>query len=153
MLKKILIASSIIFLFYALGALSVDYRNLYLQHKEAEEQFKKLKVEQDRVDNLTVQEILKEIPPQYGVSVAVAESVTKCESTQNPKAINYHDGGYGKHSVGLWQFQKSTFDSYAKKMGQELDYNSALDQTKVASYMLSKNQGHQWTCYRKLYNV
>jgi hypothetical protein len=153
MLKRIILAFFTIWIIYAVGNLSVIYFRIYHSHKEAEVQLNKQLAEQERIDKLTVQEILKEVPPKYGVKVAVAESVTKCESTHNPKAINYHDGGYGKHSVGLWQYQSSTWNYWSKKYGEKLDINSAYDQTKLASYMLSKNQGHQWTCYRKIYNV
>lgn len=99
---------------------------------------------------LSVEEILKEIPPKYGVDSEVVTAIAMCESTLNPDAIHYNDGGAGKHSVGILQFQRSTFDAYAQKMGEPMDYYSPLDQTKVASYMISRNQIHQWSCSRIL---
>lgn len=153
MLKKIILLLFILWIMFTFGKLSIMYVRVYHSHKEAQEQLNKQLAEQERINKMTVEEIIKEIPPKFGVKVAVAESVTKCESTHNPNAINYHDGGYGKHSVGLWQFQKLTFDSYAKKMGEELDYYSAYDQTKVASYMIAHGKANSWTCYRKLYSV
>lgn len=153
MLKKILVAFLLLWMTYAFGKLSIMYYRVYHSHKEAEAQLNKELAEQERINKLTVEEILKEIPPKYGVKVAVAESVTKCESQQNPLAINYNDGGVGKHSYGMWQYQVSTWEDWSKKYGEELDINSPYDQTKLASYMLSKNQGRQWTCYRNLYSV
>lgn len=148
MLKKIIIASLIIWLTYASGKLLIMYYRVYHSHKEAKIQLNKQLAEQERLSKLTVQEILKEIPPQYGVKSELAEKIVYCESSYNKNAIHYNDGGKGKHSVGAWQFQKATFDLYAKKMGQELDYYSPLDQTKVASYMIAHGQLHQWSCSR-----
>lgn len=150
MIKRLIIASILIWAFCALGRLTIIYRNIYLSHIEAEEQLNKQQLEQERINKLTVEEILKEIPPKYGVKSETVKKIAHCESTLNPKAINYNDGGPGKHSVGILQFQKITFDGYSKKMGEDLDYYSTYDQAKVASYMISKGQIHQWSCSRIL---
>lgn len=150
MINKIIIASFIIWTVYAVGTLFVNYNRIYLSHMEAEEQLNKINQEQERINKLTVEEILKEIPPKYGVKPEVVKKIAHCESTLNPKAINYNDGGPGKHSVGILQFQATTFAGYSKKMGEELDYYSTYDQAKVASYMISKGQIHQWSCSRIL---
>jgi len=85
---------------------------------------------------------------EYGISPYQLTKTIACESGFKKNAVNYNDGGKGKHSVGILQFQKSTFDNYSKKMGEELDYYSYHDQIKVASYMFSKGQQRQWTCWR-----
>lgn len=87
----------------------------------------------------------------YSVDVNTLLSVAKCESSLNPDAINYDDGGKGKHSVGIFQFQRATFDRYSKEMNMILDYYDYSDQARVASYMFSIKQQRQWTCYTKLY--
>lgn len=150
MIKKIILAFFIIWICYAIGSLSVAYRNVYLSHMEAKEQLNKQLAEQERINKLTVEEILKEIPPKYGVKSETVKKIAHCESTLNPKAINYNDGGPGKHSVGILQFQASTFDGYSKKMGEKLDYYSTYDQAKVASYMIANGQISQWSCSRIL---
>jgi soluble lytic murein transglycosylase-like protein len=86
----------------------------------------------------------------YNVSEKLLNGVIKCESNYNPKAIHYNDGGKGKHSVGIMQFQKSTFLTWEKRFGEDLDYYSYHDQIKLGAYMISKGQGNQWTCYRHL---
>lgn len=87
---------------------------------------------------------------EYNINTKKVLAVVACESNFNKDAINYNDGGPGKHSVGAYQFQKSTFDSWSKKMGQELDYYSITDQSKVASYMIANGQIHQWSCARMI---
>jgi len=87
---------------------------------------------------------------KYGISQNLLNKVIACESTFNPKAIHYHDGGKGKHSIGVLQFQESTFLLWEKKLGEDLNYDSTHDQIKLASYMWSKGQARQWTCYRNL---
>lgn len=150
MLKKTIIAFILIYLMYAVGSLLVAYHNVYLSHAKAEEQLNKQKAEQERINKLSVPDLIEHVAPD---NAEVLKKVATCESTMNPQAVNYNDGGPGKHSVGILQFQEKTFDSYAKKMGEELDYYSSHDQVKVADYMLSQNQGRQWTCFRKIYGV
>lgn len=87
----------------------------------------------------------------YGVSEKQLLATAFCESNLKTSAIHYNDGGKGKHSVGIFQFQYSTFMNWSKIMGEKLDYYSYHDQIKLAAFMFSKKQGSQWTCYRKIY--
>lgn len=68
-------------------------------------------------------------------------AVSKCESGYNPKAVG--DGGRARN---IFQFHKPTWDSFTKKMGEELDYNSYHDQSKVASWAFSNGYASHWTC-------
>lgn len=149
MIKKILIAFFLLYLFYALGQLSISYYRVYLSHAEAKEQLNKEKLAQEKISKMSVPEIIEYVAPT-SKHKEVAKKIVKCESSNNPNAINYNDGGKGKHSVGAWQFQEATFDGWSKKMGQELDYYSPLDQSKVGMYMLDHGQIHQWSCSRIL---
>lgn len=79
--------------------------------------------------------------------------VAKCESSLNENAINKNDGGKGKHSIGIMQFQESTFDFWSNKMGDNYDYYSKVDQIKVAKYMFDNKQEWQWTCSKLLKGV
>src|SRR3990167_2905900 len=54
--------------------------------------------------------------------------VAKCESNFKPDAIHYNDGGKGKHSFGVFQYQKLTFLAFSKLFGEKLDYYSYHDQ-------------------------
>ena len=86
----------------------------------------------------------------YKIDSSMMMKVIKCESNFNKDCIAWNDGGKGKHSVGILQFQESTFLRYEKKLGEDLDYYSTYDQIKLASYMWSLGQQRQWTCYRML---
>jgi len=99
---------------------------------------------------LSVNEFISLYASKYGISENTLLKVAKCESNLKPNAINYHDGGKGKHSFGVMQFQKSTFDYWETKLGEDLDYYSYHDQIKLASYMFSKGQIKQWTCGKNL---
>lgn len=98
---------------------------------------------QAHVDSLTVPELITYLAPEN------AQQITKvawCESM-----YDYDIKGDGGAAHGILQFHRPTFDMYAKKMGEELNYESSYDQIKVANYMWEKNQQHQWTCFGKVY--
>ncbi len=120
---------------------------IYHSHKEAEVQLNKELAEQERINKLPIPALIEHVAPK---NADVLKKVATCESTMNPQAVNYNDGGIGKHSIGILQFQESTFNSYSKKMGEELDYHSSYDQVKVADYMVSQGQLRQWSCSRIL---
>lgn len=84
---------------------------------------------------------------QYQIDESVFKKVMWCESNNNPDAIG--DNGKAKN---VYQFHKQTFDSYSKKVGEGLDYNSYHDQIKTAAYMFSIGQARQWTTYRAIMN-
>lgn len=95
-------------------------------------------------------ELIDYFAKKYNIDKTMFLKVAKCESKLNPKAIHYNDGGKGKHSVGIFQFQEKTFLTWEKKLGEDLNYGSAFDQIKLASFMWSKGQQNQWSCYRML---
>jgi len=89
---------------------------------------------------------------QYGAVETELVKVGGCESNFNPNAIHYNDGGKGKHSVGIFQYQRSTFDGFSKLLGEELDYYSYHDQAKLTSFIFAKHprlKSH-WTCSRTM---
>jgi cell division protein FtsL len=143
MLKKILIASSIIFLFYALGALLVDYRNLYLQHKEAEEQFKKLKVEQERIDKMSYIQMVHYIAPQFNQDPNEIAQIIWNESNFK---VQSHDGGRAKNITAIHDSTfKGWLPQYEKETGQTLNMQSQFDQISMMSWAFSKGYKTAWT--------
>lgn len=92
---------------------------------------------------LTPTEYADKYTLQYGVDPVIFKKVMKCESSNNPKAVG--DGGRAKNVL---QFHRPTFDGYAKKLGEELDYNSYHDQIKLGAYMFSIGEQKHWTCYK-----
>ena len=106
--------------------------------------------EKKRIEEMSVLDIINAYGGSHSVTIA---NIAKCESSLNPKAINYHDGGYNKHSVGVLQYQESTFLGWEKKYGEDLDYYSTLDQVKLTKFILDHNGGKNWTCFRQIYGV
>lgn len=93
----------------------------------------------------------KELAEHYA-SISHGESrytsaVIRCESQYNEKAR-----GDGNRAWGVAQFHKPTFERLSKLMGEELDYNSYYDQTKLLAWSLDNGYGSNWTAYRAIKN-
>lgn len=102
---------------------------------------------------LTPREFVSIYSKQFNISENQLLRTAICESKLKPNAINYNDGGKGRHSFGILQFQESTFLTWEKKLGEDLDYYSYQDQIKLGAFMFSKGQQKQWTCFRILFGV
>jgi hypothetical protein len=108
-----------------------------------QEPIETFEVEVVKEEILTPTQYADKYAEQYGIDVSVFKKVMFCESSNNPKAVG--DGGRAKN---VMQFHRPTFDSFSKRYGKELDYNSYKDQIELATWMFSKGyQGH-WTCYK-----
>ena len=55
----------------------------------------------------------------------------RCES--NGKQNTVSDGG---RSIGVFQYQKPTWERHSKEYGEELDRNSPYDQAKLATWAI-----------------
>lgn len=99
------------------------------------------------ITSLTPQEYISIYATQFNVSEKQLLVVASCESNLKPTAFHKNDGGKGKHSIGIFQFQESTFLTWEKKLGENLDYYSYQDQAKLAAFMFSQKQQSQWTCW------
>lgn len=102
------------------------------------------------VSTPTPQELISLYARQYGASEKELLTVAKCESGFKPNAVHTNDGGKGKHSVGIFQYQESTFNGFAKLLGEELDYYSYNDQAKLTAFIFAKypKLKTHWSCYR-----
>lgn len=82
----------------------------------------------------------------YGVDSRLVSKVIECES-----GGKHSSNGDGGRSHGIAQIQKPTWDwmekMYQKEYNEDLNYNSAFDQIKLTTYMISKGEGHNWTTY------
>lgn len=94
-----------------------------------------------RVEAMSVPELIDYIAPQYGTDPEDIKKVAWCESSYRPHAVG--DGGKARN---VMQFHEPTFNEFSKKLGEELNYNSAYDQIKLASYMFSQGKQFHWTC-------
>ena len=83
----------------------------------------------------------------YGIDSSVVSKVIQCESEGKVTAMG--DGG---RSYGIAQFQKETFLRMEKKLGEDLNYDSAYDQIKLLSFAISEGWGNEWTTYRAIQN-
>lgn len=102
---------------------------------------------------LTPQESISYYAHIYGAIEKELLTVAKCESRFNQDQINYNDGGKGKHSVGIFQYQYSTFLRMEKLFGEDLDYYSYNDQAKLTAFIFANypRSKTEWTCYRMFY--
>lgn len=102
-------------------------------------------------DEIPIKEIIKCIAPAYGQDSKLIDRVVFEESSYN--TIANHDGGQGKGVTGL---HKTTFDwwypKYLKETGENLNYESNLDQLKLMSWAFSKGESYRmaWSTYKKL---
>lgn len=102
---------------------------------------------------LSPKEYISLYAKQYNAVEIELLKVGYCESNLNPKAINYHDGGKGKHSFGIFQYQWSTFQWMSELTGEQLDYYSYQDQAKLTAMIFAKypELKSQWSCYKMIY--
>ena len=97
---------------------------------------------------LSVNEQVAYFSDLYGGNTQIALKVMGCESSGDSNSIG--DGG---RSRGVFQFQKSTFLRMEKAFGEKLNYNSTLDQIKLATWALSKKEyASEWSTYRAIVN-
>lgn len=79
---------------------------------------------------------------EQNVNPKLMLEIAKRESTFNPKAVG--DGG---KALSCFQFHKPTFESMEKKYGENLNYDSCFDQSKLASWAVKQGYGKAWTTY------
>lgn len=89
--------------------------------------------------------MIEQVSRQHGANPSLMKKVAFCESSYRPEAVG--DGGRAKN---IFQFHKPTFNEFEKKYGEDLNYNSAYDQTKLASKMIRDGKGSHWTCHTKI---
>lgn len=89
--------------------------------------------------------MVQEVASQNGANPTLMKKIAFCESSYRPEAVG--DGGRAKN---IFQFHKPTFDEFEAKYGEDLNYNSAYDQTKLASKMVRDGKGYHWTCFKKV---
>jgi hypothetical protein len=85
----------------------------------------------------------------YGVPQDLVHKIVACESNFSTDI----KGDYQADliSVGLWQFQPTTFYQYAKRYKvKNADIYDYRDQTIVAIQMLRDNLKDHWTCGKKI---
>ena len=114
----------------------------------------RIEAEPQQIKEPTPKELISLYASQYGASETQLLKVASCESQFNPNAFHKNDGGKGKHSVGVFQYQESTFDQFDNLIGEDLDYYSYHDQIKLTAYVFAKypKLKSHWTCYKINYS-
>ena len=87
---------------------------------------------------------------QYGANEHQLMVVAFCESGYRPNAVG--DGGRAKN---IFQFHEPTFDRFSRLLGEELNYNSAHDQAKLAAFIFAHYPQYRshWTCFSKNFHI
>lgn len=85
---------------------------------------------------------------EFGAPEAELMDVGRCES--NFKNIS----GDGGASFGPFQYNKNTFNSFAKEMGEKLDYKNPEHQAKLTAWVFKHRPQYKrhWTTWRALQN-
>ncbi len=147
MLKKILIASFIIWIICASRTLLITYKRIYLSHKEAEVQLNKELAEQERISKLPIPALIEHVAPKNADKL---KKLAFCESGYKNSAVHYNDGQVGSHSYGLYQYKIPTWERYEKQYGQDLNMDSPMDSIKLTEFVLEKHGGYDWyNCSKK----
>jgi len=109
----------------------------------------KAKAPERTIDEYTPRELVTHYARVYGVSESSMVQVIKCESSFNPKAVNWQDSHrLSEGSHGIAQFSRETIKSYGNQIGLENpDPYSPKEAIEVMAYMFSKNLQRHWSCY------
>ena len=94
-----------------------------------------------------IKEIVNYFAIENDLDPKLALAVMRCES--NGKQNTVSDGG---RSIGVFQYQKPTWERHSKEYGEELDRNSPYDQAKLATWAIANGKGNEWTAYRTIKN-
>lgn len=85
-------------------------------------------------------------PTSKAADATLMINIIECESSGRYNAV-----GYDGVSVGIAQFQKSTFDEMkAKARMPNLRWKNPIHQLRLMVWMLDHGHGNRWTCFRKL---
>lgn len=95
----------------------------------------------------SIKEIVNYFAIENDLDPKLALAVMRCES--NGKQNTISDGG---RSIGVFQYQKPTWERHSKEYGEELDRNSPYDQAKLATWAIANGKGREWSSYRSLKN-
>lgn len=98
---------------------------------------------------LSPKEVITYYSDLYGADEAVLLAMADCESNFNPRAVG--DGG---RAHNIFQFHAGTFARYEKLFGEDLNYHSYHDQSKLVAWIaVNKPESlKEWTSYVAIQN-
>ena len=90
--------------------------------------------------------LLLYIPSANAMDAKLMVDIIECESSGRYDAVG--DDGI---SVGIAQFQESTFNEMKKKAKMpRLRWKNPVHQMRLMIWMIEHGYGDRWTCYRKI---
>lgn len=92
--------------------------------------------------DLPVRDIVTHFAIENGVAPSLALRVMDCESGGIQDTTS--DRGL---SHGIFQIQKATWERFTREMGERLDYDSPMDQAKVATWAMAHGHANEWTTF------
>lgn len=95
--------------------------------------------------DLPVKDLIVKYAREYGVDLEMSLAIAKCESGFNP--VIFGDNGL---AYGTYQFHFSTFVAFAKEMGEKMEYDSIVDNIKLANWAFANGKLRHWSCARIL---
>ena len=96
-----------------------------------------------------IKQLISHYSELYGVSYDEMYRIAECESNFSVTAWNKTDP-YGG-AKGIYQYLQPTWDYYSAEVGiEKSDIWNPEQQIRITAYLLSKNKGSLWTCYRNL---
>jgi len=100
----------------------------------------------------TIPEMIEKYSEKYHVDKTIISKVIKCESSFNPKAVNWQDSHkLSKGSHGIAQFSYETFNTYSKEIGiKDGDPYNPDQAIETMAYMFSKGKANHWSCFKKI---
>jgi len=141
MIKKIIIGISILLLI----VLVYKYKVKIAQAQVIEDARIAKVEEKNRIDTMTVLELIDYIAPQYGANPDLIKKIAFCEAGYRHFPV--HDGGAG---VGTTGYQKNTFKDDQKRFNRpDLVYESNFDQLTMMSisFQAGEKYRNRWTTY------
>lgn len=95
---------------------------------------------------LTATDTLIYFADKYGANKDELLKVAKCESS-----LRFYTQGDNGKATGTMQFHKPTFETFAKEMGEKLDYNDPIDNIKLGAWAFAQGPEYKrhWSCWKK----
>ena len=83
---------------------------------------------------------------KYGANKDELLKVAKCES-----GLRFYAQGDNGLATGTMQFHKQTFETFAKEMGEKLDYNDPIHNIQVGAWAFAQGSEYKkhWSCWKK----
>lgn len=93
----------------------------------------------------STEQIIRDAAIKYNISPDYFVSLAQCESSINPKAVNYNYYENG-HPSGLFQHLSGYYTARAIEYGYSTDVFDAYSNANVTAAMLSDGLGYLWEC-------